>query len=61
MLSSILKQDDIVDFFSRSAWSKGSAYQAQGRVSALKISDDLTKVSARVRGSAGRPIRSIFS
>ncbi len=55
MLSSILKQDDIVDFFSRSAWSKGSAYQAQGRVSALKISDDLTKVSARVRGSGRAP------
>ena len=57
MLSNILKQDDIVDFFSRSAWSKGSAYQAQGRVSALEVSDDLTQVHARVRGSERTPYR----
>jgi hypothetical protein len=57
VLSNILKQDDLVDFFSRSAWSKGSAYQAQGRVSALEVSDDLTQVHARVRGSERTPYR----
>ena len=53
--SNILKQDDLVDFFSRSAWSKGSAYQVQGRVSALEVSDDLTEMRARVRGSERTP------
>jgi superfamily II DNA or RNA helicase len=53
--SNILKQDDLVDFFSRSAWSKGNVYQAQGRVSALEVSDDLTEVRASVRGSERTP------
>ena len=53
--SNILKQDDLVDFFSRSAWSKGNAYRAQGRVSALEVSDDLTEVRADVRGSERTP------
>ena len=57
MLSNILKQKDLVEFFSRSAWSKGSAYQAEGRVSALEVSDDLTQVRARVRGSERTPYR----
>lgn len=55
MHSNALKQDDVDGFFSRSAWSKGSAYQAQGRVSALDVSDDLTQVRARVRGSERTP------
>ena len=53
--SNILKQEDLVDFFSRSAWSKGNVYQAQERVSALEVSDDLTEVRAHVRGSERTP------
>src|SRR5260370_31200220 len=53
--SNILKQDDLVDFFSRSAWSKGSVYQAQGRVLALEVSDDFTEMHASVRGSERKP------
>lgn len=33
---------------------KAHAYQAEGRVSAVEVSDDLTHVSSRVRGSAAR-------
>lgn len=55
MPSTVLKQTDISSFFSRSALSKAVAYQAQGRVTALHISDDLTKVRARVSGTARTP------
>ncbi|TPQ40123.1 helicase [Bradyrhizobium guangdongense] len=51
MLSDVLKRKDIYNYFSRSAMEKGLAYQAQRRVSKLQVSDDLTHVSARVRGS----------
>ncbi|SHH12715.1 DEAD/DEAH box helicase [Bradyrhizobium erythrophlei] len=55
MRSNILRQDDLVDFFSRSAWSKGGVYQAQGRVLALEVSDDLTEMHASVRGTERKP------
>lgn len=57
MLSDVLKPKDVYSFFSRSTVEKGYSYQAQGRVTALEISDDLTRVSAKVRGSAPRPYR----
>ena len=57
MLSDVLKRKDIYGFFSRSAFDRGYSYQAQGRVTELQISDDLTRVRAKVRGSAPRPYR----
>jgi superfamily II DNA or RNA helicase len=51
VLSDILKQRDIFSFFSRSALDKAVVYQAQGRVTGLHTSDDLTHCSARVNGS----------
>jgi hypothetical protein len=51
VLSDVLKQKDIFNFFSRSALHKAGAYQAQRRVAELKTSDDLTHITARVRGS----------
>lgn len=51
MLSDVLKRKSIYSYFSRSAMEKAVAYQAQGRVSNLKVSDDLKHVSAEVRGS----------
>ena len=57
MLSDVLKRKDIYSFFSRSAFDKGYSYQAQGRVTELEISDDLTRVRAKVRGSAPKPYR----
>ncbi|MET4385047.1 hypothetical protein ABIB73_000782 [Bradyrhizobium sp. F1.4.3] len=47
VLSNVLKRKAIYTYFSRSAMEKGLAYQAQGRVSAVKVSDDLTHVSAQ--------------
>ena len=57
MLSEVLKRKDIYSFFSRSAFEKGHSYQAQGRVTELEISEDLTRVRAKVRGSAPKPYR----
>ncbi|RZN00851.1 helicase [Bradyrhizobium genosp. SA-3] len=51
MLSDVLKRKSIYSYFSRSAMEKAIAYQAQSRVSNLKVSDDLKHVSAQVRGS----------
>ncbi|MCK1678393.1 DEAD/DEAH box helicase [Bradyrhizobium sp. 147] len=51
MLSDVLKRKSIYSYFSRSAMEKAVSYQAQGRVSNLKVSDDLKHVSAQVRGS----------
>ena len=51
MLSDVLKRKEIYSYFSRSAMEKAHAYQAQGRVSAVGVSDDLTHVTSRVRGS----------
>jgi superfamily II DNA or RNA helicase len=53
--SNVLKRDDIGDYFSRSALSKAADYQAQGRVTALAVSEDYTNISAKVRGSARTP------
>lgn len=57
VLSDILKPKHIYDFFSRSAMEKGHAYHAQGRVKALEVSDDLTHVRAKVRGSTASDYR----
>lgn len=51
MLSDVLKRKSIYTYFSRSAMEKAVSYQAQGRVSKLKVSDDLKHVTAEVRGS----------
>jgi hypothetical protein len=52
VLSDVLKRKDIYNFFSRSAFEKAYVYQGQGRVSELKISDDLTRIRAEVEGNA---------
>ena len=52
VLSDVLKPKHIYDFFSRSAVEKGHAYQTQGRVKELQISEDLTHIRAKVRGSS---------
>ena len=57
MLSDVLKPKHIYDFFSRSALEKAHAYRAQGRVKALEVSEDLTHVRAKVRGSAASDYR----
>jgi hypothetical protein len=51
VLSEVLKRKEIYTFFSRSAFDKAVAYQAEGRVTALEISDDLTHIRAKVKGS----------
>jgi uncharacterized Zn finger protein len=51
VLSDVLKRKDLYSFFSRSAFEKAHAYQAQGRVKGLEVSEDLAHVRARVRGS----------
>lgn len=51
MLSDVLKRKSIYNYFSRSAMEKAVSYQAQGRVSKLKVSDDRKHVSAEVPGS----------
>ncbi|WP_375411016.1 SNF2-related protein [uncultured Bradyrhizobium sp.] len=51
MLSDVLQQKDIYTFFSRSAFEKAYVYQAQGRVAGVEISDDLTRIRAKVKGS----------
>lgn len=51
VLSDVLKRKSIYTYFSRSAMEKGVVYQAQGRVSNLKVSHDLKHVTAEVRGS----------
>ena len=57
MLSDVLKRKDIYTFFSRSAFEKAYVYQAQGRVTGLEISEDLTHIRAKVRGSASAAYR----
>ena len=57
MLSDVLKRKEIYTFFSRSAFDKAVAYQAQGRAAALEISDDLTHIRAKVRGSGSNVYR----
>ena len=57
MLSDVLKRKEIYSYFSRSAMEKALAYQAQGRVSALDVSDDLTRIISRVRGSGSEEYR----
>ena len=57
VLSDVLKQKHIYDFFSRGAVEKGHAYQAQGRVKQLGISEDLKHIRAKVRGSASSDYR----
>ncbi|NEV00426.1 DEAD/DEAH box helicase [Bradyrhizobium uaiense] len=56
-LSERLKQKDILGFFSRSAVDKAFAYRAQGRVSGLEVSEDLTHLQARVSGTERNPYR----
>ncbi len=57
VLSDVLKRKEIYTYFSRSAMEKAYAYQAQGRVSAVDVSEDLTHISAQVRGSESRNYR----
>jgi len=57
VLSDLLKRKDIYTFFSRSAFEKAYVYQAQGRVTELEISGDLTHIRAKVRGSGSKPYR----
>lgn len=57
VLSDVLKRKEIYSYFSRAAMEKAHAYQAQGRVSGVEVSDDLTHVTAGVRGSGGRNYR----
>jgi superfamily II DNA or RNA helicase len=57
VLSDVLKRKEIYTFFSRSAFDKAVAYQAQGRVTALEISDDLTHLRAKVKGSGSNTYR----
>ncbi|WP_426425637.1 SWIM zinc finger family protein [Bradyrhizobium genosp. A] len=57
MLSDVLKRKEIYSYFSRAAMEKAHAYQAQGRVSGVKVSDDLTHVSSQVRGSESKKYR----
>ena len=57
MLSDVLKRKDLYDYFSRSAFEKAHAYQAQGRVKGLEVSGDLTHLRARVRGSGSNEYR----
>lgn len=57
MLSDVLKRKEIYSYFSRSAMEKAHAYQAQGRVSDVKVSDDLSHVSSQVRGSESKKYR----
>lgn len=57
MLSDVLKRKEIYSYFSRSAMEKAHAYQAQGRVSGVEVSDDLTHVSSQVRGSESKRYR----
>lgn len=57
VLSDVLKRKDIYTCFSRSAMEKAHVYQAQQRVSALDVSDDLTRITSRVRGSGSEEYR----
>jgi superfamily II DNA or RNA helicase len=57
VLSDVLKRKEIYTFFSRSAFDKAVAYQAEGRVTGLEISDDLTHLRAKVRGSGSNTYR----
>ncbi|MEH2541813.1 MULTISPECIES: DEAD/DEAH box helicase [unclassified Bradyrhizobium] len=57
MLSNLLKRKDLYDYFSRSAFEKAHVYQAQGRVKGLEVSEDLTHLRAKVRGSGSNEYR----
>ena len=54
VLSDVVNHKDIASFFSRAAMEKAYAYRAQGRVTGLKISDDLTRLSSRVKGAEAK-------
>src|SRR5882757_5921388 len=56
-LSDVLKQKEVYTFFSRSAFEKAVAYRAQGRVTSVEISEDLTHIRAKVRGSGSNTYR----
>ncbi|MGY4478697.1 DEAD/DEAH box helicase [Bradyrhizobium sp. USDA 3364] len=56
-LSERVRQKDVLGFFSRSAVDKALVYRAQGRVSGLEISEDLTRVQARVSGTERKSYR----
>lgn len=57
MLSDVLKRKEIYSYFSRAAMEKAHVYQAQGRVSGVEVSDDLSHVSSQVRGSESKNYR----
>lgn len=57
MLSDVLKRKELYAFFSRSAFERAHVYQAQGRVKGLEISEDLTHLRAKVRGSGSNQYR----
>jgi len=57
VLSDVLKRKDLYSFFSRSAFEKAHIYQAQARVKGVEVSQDLTHVRAKVRGSGSNEYR----
>jgi len=57
MLSDMLDKNDVADFFTAAAFAKGRTYQGQGRVTALRIADGVSAVSANVRGSEWQPYK----
>jgi superfamily II DNA or RNA helicase len=57
VLSDVVKRKDIETFFSRSAFQKALDYHAEGRVGGLEISDDLTHLRAKVKGSESNTYR----
>jgi superfamily II DNA or RNA helicase len=57
VLSDVLKRKDLYSFFSRSAFEKAHVCQAQGRVKGVEVSEELTHVRAKVRGSGSNEYR----
>ena len=57
VLADVLKRKEIYSYFSRSATEKAYVYQAQGRVKAVDVSNDLTRMTSRVRGSGSGEYR----
>lgn len=53
VLSDVLKRKEIYSYFSRSAMEKAHAYQAQGRVSGMEVSDDLSHISSQFDRDGG--------
>ncbi len=54
-LSDMLSEELVAAFFSSSAFAKARAYQAEGRVSGLKIDAESQEIRASVRGSHRTP------